>query len=123
MSKETSKYKVATTDELSADGSRVITEIEGKEIAVFRFDGEYYAVLNYCVHQSGPLCEGQLTGYMDIGEDGWEWVYNEDEKIIVCPWHCWRFDITSGENIDDSRYKVPTFDVEEKDGDVFVQLN
>ncbi len=115
-----SRYKIAETDELAGEGNRVITEVAGKEIAVFKLDDEYYGVLNYCCHQSGPLCEGELTGYMSGGDDGWEWVYHDDKKIINCPWHSWRFDITTGENIDDNRYRVPTYEIEEDDGDLYV---
>lgn len=118
----TTRHKVADVEELPEDGSRVITEVAGKEIAIFRLDGEYYGMLNYCCHQSGPLCEGELTGYMTGGDDGWEWVYHSEEKIINCPWHCWRFDVTTGQNIDDARYSVPTYDIEREDGQLFVTL-
>ena len=114
------RYEVATVDELSEDGSRILTEIKGLEIAVFRFDGEYYAVANFCVHQSGPLCEGPLEGNYTMDDDQWGWNYDDAEKNITCPWHGWMFDITNGENIKDSRYKVPTYDVVVEDGTIYV---
>jgi nitrite reductase/ring-hydroxylating ferredoxin subunit len=115
----TERYSVADTTELSEDGSRVITEIRGQEIAVFRHDGDYYAVANYCIHQGGPLCEGALSGQMITGEDGWDWHYNDNEKYVVCPWHGWKFDITSGRSPKDERYAVPTYDTEVEDGTVY----
>jgi hypothetical protein len=39
------EYAVATADDL-ADGDRVVVEIDGREIGVFRLDGEYYAYPN-----------------------------------------------------------------------------
>jgi nitrite reductase/ring-hydroxylating ferredoxin subunit len=115
----TERYPVAETTELSEDGSRVITEIRGQEIAVFRHDGDYYAVANYCIHQGGPLCEGALSGHMTTAEDGWDWRYDDEEKYVVCPWHGWKFDITSGRSPKDDRYAVPTYDVEVEDGTVY----
>jgi len=114
-----SKHKVATKDELP-DGSRVIAEISGQEIAVFHVDGNYHAVSNYCIHQGGPLCEGKLTGETYIDDNGWDWNYDDDEKHITCPWHGWLFDVTNGENIHNSKYKLPTYPVEVNDDDIYV---
>lgn len=121
MAESRSHHWIASVEELQ-DNSRVIADIEGREIAVFTQDGDYYAVANHCIHQSGPLCEGRLQGAEEFQMDGddWEWRHNDDSRVIVCPWHAWRFDITTGENIDDSRYKVPTYEVEISNGDVYV---
>ena len=113
------EHKIADTDELS-DGSRVVTELEGREVAVFRVDDEFHAVANYCVHQAGPLCEGELTGRTSRSET--EWAYDDTAKNVVCPWHGWVFDVTTGRNVQDERYAVPTYDVDVRDGEVFVDL-
>lgn len=112
------KHKVATTDELAAK-SRITVEMDGIEIGVFRNDDEYHALLNYCVHQSGPLCEGGLSGKMEV-DDEFRWSYDDEPRVVTCPWHNWKFDIKTGTNIHDESYQVPTFDVEVKDGDVYV---
>jgi nitrite reductase/ring-hydroxylating ferredoxin subunit len=114
------RHKVGTVDDLPTNGTRIIAEIEGQEIAVFRYEDEFYALANYCVHQAGPLCEGRLTGKMKLGDDGWDWEYEDNEKCIVCPWHGWKFDITTGDNIDDDHYSTPTYDVETDDGDIYI---
>jgi nitrite reductase/ring-hydroxylating ferredoxin subunit len=114
------RVKVAETTELNADGSRVITEVDGQEIAVFHHDESYYAVLNYCIHQAGPLCEGGMSGNYEIDEDEWDWSYDDEEKFIVCPWHGWMFDITTGVSPKDDRYAVPTYDVEVEGEDIYV---
>lgn len=114
------RHKVADEDQLSTDGSRVIVDVEGVEIAVVRFDGEYYALANHCIHQGGPLCEGDVTGLTTVGEDGWEWDYDPAQKYVRCPWHGWIFDVTTGENVDADRYVTPTYDVEVEDGELFV---
>ena len=118
MSADT-RHRVASTDEFE-EGSRVLVEIDGVEVAVFRFGGEFHAIANYCVHQGGPLCEGELRGRTTVAENGWEWEYSE-ERYVVCPWHGWLFDVTTGESPDSDRYAVPTYDVEVEDGAVFVE--
>ena len=114
------RHKVATVEELADDGSRVIAEIEGQEIAVFHLDGEYYALANYCVHQGGPLCEGKIRGQMTAGADGWSWEFDEENKVVECPWHGWLFDVTNGRNTANPNDRTPTYDVEVDDGDVLV---
>ena len=116
----TSRQKIASTDELPADGDRIIADVDGIEIAVVRFDGEYYAIANHCIHQGGPLCEGSLGGRTVIGDDGWEWDYDTDEKYVRCPWHGWLFDVTTGRNVNADRYVTPTYEVEVEDGSIYV---
>jgi nitrite reductase/ring-hydroxylating ferredoxin subunit len=114
------RYLVAETADLAEDGDRVLTDVRGTEVAVFRVDGELHALANFCVHQGGPLCEGELSGEYTIGEDGWEWTYDDRKKNVTCPWHGWKFDVRDGVSIDDDQYRVPTYDVEVEDGEVYV---
>lgn len=113
-----SRHKVPEAADLQ-DGERVIEDIEGLEIAVFRVDGEYYAVANFCPHQAGPLCEGLLMGQIR-GSDGWRLEYDDSQTVISCPWHGWRFDVTTGRNLQSDRYAVPTYDVEVDNGEVYI---
>lgn len=114
------RHKVADEADLG-EGARAFVEVGGVEIAVFNVEGEYYAVANYCVHQGGPLCEGELTGRYGMADDGWSWTYDPTEKNVVCPWHGWKFDVTTGRSPDDDRYAAPTYDVEVDDGVVYVR--
>lgn len=111
---------VADIAELDSEGSRVITEIDGQEIAVFHIEGELHALANYCVHQSGPLCEGPLSGRMETQEDDTALQYDERQTAIRCPWHGWRFDISTGNSLQSDRYTVPTYEVEVENGDVYI---
>lgn len=49
------------------------------EVAVCNVEGALYAVDNRCPHRGGPLAMGALHG-----------------KQLVCPWHAWEFDCTTG---------------------------
>lgn len=70
---------VATTGELN-DNEGTVVEANGHMIALFRVDGDFYAIGNECTHTGGPLGEGDLDG-----------------TTVTCPWHGSQFDITSGE--------------------------
>lgn len=70
---------VASTDELD-DGEGTVVEASGHTIALFRVDGDFYAIGNECTHMGGPLGEGDLDG-----------------TTVTCPWHGAQFDVTSGE--------------------------
>lgn len=71
-------HKVAETPAL--DGKDVIAvEIEGREIAIYRLNGEYFATANICTHQFAFMSEGYVMG-----------------DCIECPLHQALFDIRSG---------------------------
>ena len=115
------EHRVGTAADLAEDGSRIVAEVDGREVAVFRVDGEYHAVLNYCVHAGGPLCEGELTGRVVQDPNEWMWSYDGRAEVVVCPWHSWKFDVTTGRCVDDDRYAVPTYEAEERDGAIYVR--
>lgn len=114
-------YRIDAPERLDEHGSQIVTEIENVEVSVVNVRGEYHAVPNVCPHVGGPLGEGSLTGYTDLNECD-EIVYDDTENVIECPWHTRRFDVASGENIDDPQFQIPTFDVSEIDGEIYVSV-
>lgn len=119
------KFEVADVDDLG-DNDHVIVEIKGREIAVFNKGGEYFAILNHCPHQGGPLCEGHVAGTNSATFDRETLTvttnWGRDGQIVSCPWHAWEFDITSGKCLSDSDVRVPTYETEVKDGKVLVSI-
>lgn len=115
------KYEIADVEAFE-DEDRIITEVRGREIAVFYVDGEFYSVLNYCIHEAGPLCEGALTSKVEMDDDGFSWSVTNPDRVIACPWHGWQFDIETGENTDDDSYSVPTYETTVEDGTVYVTV-
>ena len=87
-------YVVATVDEIPP-GSRKIVSVGGRSIGVFNVNGEYFALLNRCPHQAGPLVRGQAARAAGSGRPG-EYRYSRPGEILRCPWHGWEFDVRPG---------------------------
>lgn len=96
--------KVAETTDLGPGEAKVV-EAEGKTIALFNVDGSYYAIDNTCLHRGGPLGEGELEG-----------------RVVTCPWHGWRYDVTTGANVNNPAVKVVAYPVRMQGTAVFVEL-
>ena len=103
------------------DVDRVIVDVKGREIAVFRVDDEYFALSNYCVHQGGPACEGLLSGGLSVDERmGLD--YDFENRIVACPWHGWEFDVETGHHLARPKYRLPTYEVVVRDGAVYLDV-
>jgi 3-phenylpropionate/trans-cinnamate dioxygenase ferredoxin subunit len=90
------KHVVGTVDEIPP-GERKIVEIAGRSIGVFNVGGEFFALRNTCPHQGGPLCQGQLTGFLMARVPG-DYSYTRRGEILRCPWHGWEFDVKTGQS-------------------------
>ncbi len=94
--------QVATTDDLDADGRKLVNT-RGQAIAIFRHEGEIYAVDNRCPHMGFPLAQGTV-------EDG----------ILTCHWHHARFELSCGSTFDPFADDVPAFPVEVRGEEIWV---
>ncbi|MBK5292036.1 MAG: Rieske (2Fe-2S) protein [Acidobacteriia bacterium] len=72
--------KVAVLEHL-AQGAMIGVEVGENRIAICNVGGQLHAIDGSCPHRNGPLAEGALHGSM-----------------VVCPWHAWEFDCTTGQN-------------------------
>jgi nitrite reductase/ring-hydroxylating ferredoxin subunit len=82
-----------------------VVEIEGRTLALFNVEGRFYAIDNTCPHRGGPLGEGDLEGH-----------------IVLCPWHAWRWDVTTGHNANNPAVKVACYPVSVDGEDVFIEI-
>ena len=106
-------------------GERRIVAVGNREVGVFNVDGEYRAILNTCLHQNGPLCEGKVlpeitaerpkSGERPLEQYG-------DSMIVKCPWHGWEYDLETGQLKDDERQRLPVFDVVVEDGTIYLEV-
>lgn len=96
--------KVANVSEIQ-EGSGKIVDGNGVEIALFRKNGKYYAINNTCPHQGGPLGEGFL-----------------EDCTVSCPWHGWKFDISSGQSLMPPGMRIKVYKVEQRGNDVYIDV-
>jgi nitrite reductase/ring-hydroxylating ferredoxin subunit len=97
-------------------------ELAGRPVGIIRTTAGVFAIGNKCPHQGGPMCAGFVTGTMLPSQPD-EYVYGEDGLVIRCPWHAYEFRIDTGESVGQVvRGRVPTYQVEVRDGEVYCRL-
>ncbi|MDP3919629.1 MAG: Rieske (2Fe-2S) protein [Candidatus Omnitrophota bacterium] len=97
--------KVAKTADIPKDTGFHV-ESGGRDIALFKVDGKVYAIDAVCAHSGGPLAEGGLHG-----------------KEVMCPWHGWQFDVTTGECSFNPSVKQATFKVKDDGEDIYISID
>ena len=78
-------------------GERRLVQAGKRTIGVFRVGDNFYAVLNYCPHMGGPLCQGRTLPWLSSAAPG-EFVLDEQEALIKCPWHGWEYELATGQS-------------------------
>lgn len=84
-------------------GKSAIVLVDDVEIALFNYKDEIHAVANKCPHKGGPLGEGRVQ-----------------EGVIVCPGHEWRFELKTGNSMQNPEMRVQVFPVRVKDEKIYV---
>lgn len=106
------------------DGDRRLVFHGDVEIGVFRWDGEFHAYENLCVHQGGPACEGLIMHKVeDVLAPDRTFVrqkFSDADVHFVCPWHGYEYDMKTGECVGDRRLRLRSYPVIERGGDIFV---
>ena len=93
---------VAASELLPGKGMEAL--VNGKPVALFNVGGEFHAISNTCVHRGGPLGQGVLDG-----------------RLVLCPWHAWAYDVTTGTSDVNPELRVAKFEVKVEDGQVLVR--
>ena len=62
-----------------ANGENRVIDVDGTDVAVFKIDGQFYAIEDVCTHDGAEIASGILEG---------------DE--IICPRHGARFCVKTG---------------------------
>ena len=114
------RYVVATVDEIPP-GQRKIVDVGGRSIGVFNVRGEFFAVLNRCPHQGGPLCLGNTHGFLRPAGVG-EFEYSRAGEVLRCPWHGWEYDLRTDQSwFDPAVVRVQPFEVRVEPGSSVLQ--
>ena len=96
--------KVATIDELAPGECRSV-EVSRSRIALFNAAGKFYAMDDTCAHRAGPLGDGSLDG-----------------TIVTCPWHGWKYDVSTGACQANPRIQLTCYEVRVNGNDVTIAL-
>jgi NAD(P)H-dependent nitrite reductase small subunit len=92
---------VASVDDIP-DDEGICVSVGDLKVALFKHDGEIYALNNVCPHQGAPLHEGFY-----------------DDGIVTCPLHAWDFDVESGK-VSGSTERAVTYPVRVSDSVVAI---
>jgi nitrite reductase/ring-hydroxylating ferredoxin subunit len=104
------KFVVGTVEEIPP-GQRKIVDVAGRTVGVFNVGGEFFALLNRCPHQGGPLCTGNTLGFLQSAGVG-EFIYSRPGEVVRCPWHGWEYDLRTGQSwFDPARVLVRNYPV------------
>ena len=96
---------VAKEDELG-DGERILFEIEGESIVLFKIAEAFFAIADLCSHDDGPVAEGEVEGHE-----------------VICPRHGARFDLHTGKALTlPAVVDIPAYPVRVEDGEVLVGI-
>ncbi len=78
---------------------------KGRTLCVANLSGAISVLDNTCPHEGGPLAEGSI-------ENG----------CVVCPWHAYAFNLTTGEASDDPSVKAEIIQSKLENGELLVKL-
>ena len=95
---------VAEVSSLAPGEGRSI-HVQGRELALWNLDGQFYCIDDQCPHRGGPLGAGQLEG-----------------GLVYCPMHAWGFDVKTGACPQRPDRPVKTYPTRVMDGQVQVCL-
>ena len=105
MKTENDYIKAASLDEVKP-GKMACVILEDKHILLANDNGTIYAADEMCTHEDASLCMGSLRGH-----------------LIKCPLHGSRFDLTSGEPLEDPADEALTvYPVKIINNDIFVKI-
>ena len=98
------KIKVAKISEFNDKSSKLVNA-NGKEIALFKINNQFFAIDNMCLHMGGSLSEGEI-----------------ENNNVTCPFHGWQFDVKTGNNVMPGVGKVNTYKVIIEKEEIFIDL-
>jgi nitrite reductase/ring-hydroxylating ferredoxin subunit len=117
---------LAGASDAVAEGGRLVVDLGGTTVGIFRFKNVLYAYENICAHQGGPVCQGRLVHrvveLLDQGKRTTGAAFDEDDLHIVCPWHGAEYSISTGAHPAQRQFRLRGFPVEEEGGNVYVTI-
>lgn len=78
---------------------------EDRRFVVCNVEGDLHAMDGLCPHRDGPLAQGALHG-----------------RMVVCPWHAWEFDCTTGSHDFNPDLRLRKFAVEQRPDGIYLDI-
>ncbi len=76
-----------------------------RSIALVKVNGEIFALEGVCPHEGGPLAKGTI-----------------DNGYLVCPWHGWEFEPSTGQDRYNAARRIKTFSVDLRSDGVYIEI-
>jgi 3-phenylpropionate/trans-cinnamate dioxygenase ferredoxin subunit len=90
-----------------AEGEHIVVDVDGTDVAVFKIEGQFYAIEDVCTHDGAEIASGKLEGCE-----------------IICPRHGARFCVKTGAVTAPPAYEdIDTFPIRIENGTVQVRDN
>ena len=108
------------------EGGRKLVQCGHAEIGVFRHRGELFAWHNSCPHRQGPVCQGRIykrvVEPVDANGEVRMLQYDEERSHLVCPWHGYEFDLTTGRTVALEGLHLRKAELRIEEGDLYVRV-
>jgi len=87
------------------EGTGATFSVDDRLVALFHTIDGYRAIDDLCPHMGASLGSGALEG-----------------TVVSCPWHAWRFDVCSGNWVDNPKLHVASHEVRLEGNEIQVRL-
>ncbi|MEO0563779.1 MAG: glutamate synthase-related protein, partial [Chloroflexota bacterium] len=88
------------------DGKGTTVFVNERDLALYRYEGDFYALENTCLHRQGKLGDGWLDG-----------------PNVICPLHSWDYDVKTGVSRWNAKETIATFPVKVEGDSVMVDAD
>jgi nitrite reductase/ring-hydroxylating ferredoxin subunit len=117
---ETVASQVVCAAEELPPGQMIATRLGRLPVVVVRdLDGTLHALHDRCLHQGARLSGGRLLRATH-GQHPGEYVEDQGQLVVKCPWHGYEYDVRTGCTLFDLRLRVRRLAVREERGVIVV---
>jgi 3-phenylpropionate/trans-cinnamate dioxygenase ferredoxin subunit len=107
-------------------GKAYPVRVAGRGLVLVRWEDEVFALRNTCPHQGRALADGPVRPRLAVSARSAmfdEVEVQADRPMIVCPWHGWLYDLSSGRCQTDPEIRVRAYRTEIVDGRVLIDVS
>jgi nitrite reductase/ring-hydroxylating ferredoxin subunit len=87
------------------EGHMKTVRVKGRSILLVRKEGQIFGVSNDCPHEGCSLAKGILNEY-----------------LVMCPCHGWKFDIRTGQYLENSMITLARYRCKVQNGKIYVEI-